>query len=451
MESATELLDDDPEQVGHYRIIRRIGEGGMGLVYKAGQMYPIGRVVALKLIKPGMDSAEVIARFQSERQALAAMNHPGIAKVYDAGLSEAGRPYFVMEYVQGEPITAFSSRNRCTTRQRLELMAQACDAVHHAHQKAILHRDLKPGNILVTIEDDQPRVKIIDFGVAKVVAKEMAGQTLFTRHGQLIGTPEYMAPEQADIGEPDIDTRADIYSLGAVLYELLTGTMPFDPKLFHARGPDELHRIIAETDPPRPSARLRSLEHNAATEIADSQQATIDSLERELKSELEWVPLKALRKDRSQRYTSAAELAEDIQNYLHRRPLIAGPESFWYRVKKIAWRNRVPVAAALAIIVGMLGGLLLATAGLVQAARERDAAQRTVQQEREVRQFFQDVLAKNDGTTSIRDALDRAAERVARGEFRDRPEIEAVIRAELNSLRRSTPTLPREAREPPRR
>ncbi len=323
-----------PSQIGPYRILEVLGEGGMGVVYLAEQVEPVRRRVALKVIKPGMDSRQVIARFAAEQQALAMMNHPNIAAVYDAGTTAQGRPYFVMEHVPGIPLTAYCDKYTLGTHQRLELFATVCAAVQHAHQKGIIHRDLKPSNVLVLQQDGKAVAKVIDFGVARAIERHLVEQTVFTEQGQLIGTPEYMSPEQAEMSALDIDTRTDIYSLGVMLYELLAGVLPFDAQTLREAGHAEIQRIIREVDPPRPSTRLRTLGARGPA-VALARQMALARLEAELERELEWIPLKAMRKDPGQRYRSAAELADDIANYLAGKPLMAGPESAWYRARKV--------------------------------------------------------------------------------------------------------------------
>ena len=339
--AAAVRAQEHPSQIGPYKIEGVLGEGGMGTVYRASQTDPISRVVAIKVIKIGLDTKEVIRRFDTERQTLAMMEHPNIARVLDAGISDTGRPYFVMEYVAGPSLTTYADSNQLTVRDRLELFLQACAAVQHAHQKAIIHRDIKPSNILVTERDGKPTVRVIDFGVATAMRKEIADKTTFIETGQLMGTPEYMAPEQTNTPVVDVDTRTDVYSLGVVLYELLSGALPFDAKTLRSAGYAEIQRIIREVDPPKPSTRLSALVGDDAREIARRRQTPLQLLEKQLKSELEWIPLKAMHKDRAERYASATELADDIQNYLASRPLRAGPLSRGYRVRKFVKRNRV--------------------------------------------------------------------------------------------------------------
>jgi eukaryotic-like serine/threonine-protein kinase len=374
-----------PGQAGQYRLLRQIGEGGMGLVYEAEQARPRRRV-ALKLIKPGMDTKQIIARFEAERQALALMNHPNIARVFDAGATPDGRPYFVMEYVKGEPICAYCDRHRLTVRQRLELFARVCDAVQHAHMKGVIHRDLKPSNILVAVaEHGAPRPVIIDFGIAKAVSQALTDTTVYTAIGQLMGTPEYMSPEQAEMSETDVDTRTDIYSLGVILYELLTGALPFDRATLRAAGRDAIHKMIREVDPPRPATRLSQM-GDAGTRAADARRSRLEGLAQLLRSELEWIPLKAMRKDRSKRYRSAAEMGDDVGNYLAHRPLLAAPESIGYQLRKLLRRHRGEAAAAAAILVALLAGLAGTLWQSYRASERADAATKAELEQRRLAQ-----------------------------------------------------------------
>jgi len=362
-------------QIGQYKLLSVLGEGGMGIVYLAEQKHPIRRKVALKVIKPGMDSKRVIARFEAERQALALLDHPYIAHVHDAGMTEKGRPYFVMECVSGLPITEHCDRHKLTIKDRLDLFRQVCLAVQHAHQKGIIHRDIKPSNILVSAENDRPTPKVIDFGVAKAIAAPLTQKTLFTEDSQLLGTPEYMSPEQADMATEDIDTRSDIYSLGVLLYELLTGVLPFDSDTLRAGGIEHIRQIIRETDPKTPSTRLTKL-GDQAREVANNRRTEIAALAKRLHRELEWIPLKAMRKERSERYRSASELADDIENYLRGNPLIAGPESTVYLVKKFVRRKRSLVTAIAAVLVVLIAGIVISTVLAIGQARARAKAQR---------------------------------------------------------------------------
>lgn len=371
--SASQLIPSDsssqvPASIGPYRVLERIGEGGFGVVYRAEQSTPVHREVAVKVIKPGMDSSEVVARFEQERQALAVMNHPGLAHVYDAGKTGRGLPYFVMEFVPGEPITNYCDRHTLTVRERLKLFTQVCDAVQHAHMKGVIHRDIKPSNVLVVDGENGPVVKVIDFGVAKAVSMEWSRETLFTRHGHLVGTPEYMSPEQADLGATDIDTRTDVYSLGVLLYELLTGTTPFDAGTLRSAGLAEIQRIIREVDPPRPSTRLtRSAENGkASTGRRGASRVRDVARTRELSRELDWIPLKAMRKERTERYAGPSELAMDVNNYLAGRPLQARPETTAYLLRKFVRRNRGPVAAVAGVLVALAAGVVGTSVALYQ-------------------------------------------------------------------------------------
>jgi non-specific serine/threonine protein kinase/serine/threonine-protein kinase len=364
---------EHPTRVGPYLIQSLIGQGGMGTVYKAEQREPIHRIVAVKIIKLGMDTREVIARFESERQALALMDHPNVAKVLDAGATDTGRPYFVMEYVAGEPITIFADRQKLSLRQRLELMVQACGAVQHAHQKALIHRDLKPSNILVALIDGEPHVKVIDFGVAKAISRRLTQKTLFTEAGQLVGTPEYMAPEQAEGTLLDVDTRADVYSLGVVLYELLCGALPFDPETLRTGRYDEISRMIRELDPPRPSVRLSRMS-NELPSVAASRQVEPQRLGTLLRGELDWIVMKALEKDRTRRYQSPSTLAADLERHLSDRPVSAGPPSGFYRARKFVRRHKLAFGMAAALAMALGAGFVGTAWGFVNARRQRDAA-----------------------------------------------------------------------------
>ncbi|HKB05422.1 MAG TPA: protein kinase [Gemmataceae bacterium] len=345
--------------IGPYRLLEQIGDGGFGVVFMAEQTHPVRRKVALKVLKPGMDTGQVVARFEAERQALALMDHPNIAKVHDGGSTEAGRPYFVMEWVRGVPVTEFCDRNHLPVRERLELFVSVCHAVQHAHQKGVIHRDLKPTNVLVTLHDGVPVAKVIDFGVAKATGQPLTERTLFTNFAQMVGTPLYMSPEQAEMSGLDVDTRADIYALGVLLYELLTGTTPVDRDRFRTVGFDEIRRIIREEEPARPSTRISTLGTAAAT-VSANRGSEPRKLSAVFRGELDWIVMRCLEKDRNRRYESAAGLAADVRRYLADEPVQACPPSAAYRFRKFARRNRRALVGSVAS-----GLMLLVAAGAV--------------------------------------------------------------------------------------
>ncbi len=363
--------------IGPYKLLEQIGEGGFGVVFMAEQLEPIHRKVALKVIKPGMDTKEVIARFEAERQALAIMDHPNIAKVLDAGQTAGGRPYFVMDLVKGLAITDYCDQARLTARERLLLFVDVCQAVQHAHQKSIIHRDIKPSNVLVTMNDGSPLVKVIDFGIAKALSERLTEKTLFTGFAKMLGSPLYMSPEQAAFSNNDVDTRTDIYSLGVLLYELLTGTTPFDKERLNRADYDEMRRIIREEDPPKPSTRISTL-GQAATTISTQRRSDPKRLQHFVRGELDWIVMKALEKDRNRRYETANALSQDIIRYLSDEPVSACPPSTWYRFRKFARRNTGAVLAATVIVLLLCAGIAGTSWGLVRAeqARQAEADQR---------------------------------------------------------------------------
>ncbi len=397
-------IDGPGTVIGRYQLLELIGEGGMGLVYLAEQKEPVKRRVAFKIIKPGMDSQQVIARFEAERQALAVLDHPNIAHVFDAGCTETGRPYFVMEYVKGMSITRYCDENKLAIEQRLRLFEQVCEAVHHAHQKGIIHRDLKPSNILVSAQGDKAVPKIIDFGIAKAITQPLTDKTCVTFQGQLLGTPEYMSPEQVDMGTQDIDTRSDIYSLGVVLYELLAGVLPFESDFFARAGLAEIQQTIREQEPASPSIRLTSLGEQAKT-IAASRGTQVVPLARRLHRELEWIPLKAMRKDRCRRYRSASEMADDIRNYLTGLPLIAGPETTIYRVQKFVRKHAGSVATVALVATAIMLGLVVSTAMYFRSERalqRETAAHAEAEDARQKESLARGQAEKAEQTTKVK-------------------------------------------------
>jgi len=359
--------------IDRYKLLQLIGEGGMGLVYLAEQKRPVRRQVALKIIKPGMDSNRIIARFEAERQALALLNHPNIAHVFDAGATEIGRPYFVMEYVKGTSITEYCDQHRLNIGERLNLFLQVCDAVQYAHQKGIIHRDIKPSNILVSIQSDKSVPQVIDFGVAKAISQPLTERPLYTEQGQLLGTPEYMSPEQIDMKTQDIDTRSDIYSLGVVLYVLLTGFLPFDPQTLREGGIEIILKVIREQEPKTPSTRLSTLSEEESTKVARDRRIDFFTLQRRLRGDLDWITLKAMEKDRTRRYSTVGEFTADIQRHLTHEPILARPRSTIYRVKKFVRRNRVMVTATAIVTLALVLGLIVSTMMYLQKKLTLDA------------------------------------------------------------------------------
>jgi serine/threonine protein kinase/tetratricopeptide (TPR) repeat protein len=374
--------------VGPYRLLEPLGEGGFGVVFRAEQCEPIRRQVALKVLKPGMDTRQVIARFESERQALALMDHPNIARVLDAGATDAGRPYFVMELVKGGPITEFCDQNHLAPEARLRLFLDVCHAIQHAHHKGVVHRDIKPTNVLVTVHDGVPAVKVIDFGIAKALVERPAGRTLFTASGQMIGTPAYMSPEQAEASGLDVDTRSDVYALGVLLYELLTGTTPLAGGRLREAGYAEVLRLIREEEAPRPSTRVSSL-GDAAARLAGNRGLDGKRLAQLLAGDLDWVVMKALEKDRDRRYDTPGSLAEDVERCLRREAVLARPPSAVYKVRKFAQRHRTAVLTGSAMAAALLAGVALATWQAAVATRAKQEALAAAAAEREAKELAQ--------------------------------------------------------------
>jgi non-specific serine/threonine protein kinase/serine/threonine-protein kinase len=440
----------ETDGVGNYRILQRLGEGGMGAVYLAEQLRPVRRRVALKLIKPGMDTRQVLARFEAERQALAVMNHPSIARVYDAGVTERERPFFAMEYVEGVPIDDYCDTHRLDTEERLKLFLQVCDGVQHAHHKGIIHRDIKPSNVLVTIQEDRPVPKIIDFGVAKAIAQRLTEQTMFTQLGVPVGTPEFMSPEQAELTSLDVDTRTDVYSLGVLLYLLLVGTLPFEPLELREAGLDELRRKIREDEPPRPSTRLSTFA--AAGREAEQRRTDLGSLQRALVGDLDWITMKALEKDRTRRYGSPGELAADIGRHLSHQPVLAGPPSTVYRMKKFLRRHRTGAAAAALVLLALVLGIVGTSYGLVRARRAEAAAREEAATAQQVSRFLTELFEASDpnlggrgASTTARELLDAGARSIDR-DLADQPVVQARLMYTIGNISQRLGLYPQAAR-----
>jgi serine/threonine protein kinase/tetratricopeptide (TPR) repeat protein len=405
-----------PHRIGPYRLLQLIGEGGMGEVWLADQAEPRRRV-AIKVIKAGMDTKQVVARFESERQALALMDHPAIAKVFDGGSTPEGRPYFVMEYVAGIPITEHCDTHKLSTTSRLELFAEVCGGVQHAHQKAIIHRDLKPSNILVSLVGGKEQPKIIDFGIAKAIGQRLTEKTLFTEIGAIIGTPEYMSPEQAELTGQDVDTRTDVYSLGVILYQLLTGELPFGAKELRASGYEELRRKLKEVEPARPSTKLSTLGESAA-DVARNRNTEPGALRRQLEGDLDAITMKALEKERGRRYGTPSELAADIARHLRDEPIWAQPPSQAYRIRKYVRRHRLGVGVASALVALLVAFAFTMAIQARRVARERDRANRESEASRRVTEFLTGMFRVSDpseargNSVTAREILDRASANV---------------------------------------
>lgn len=448
--TTNEPIGEQPgDVVGRYELVEQIGEGGMGTVFLARQTEPVKRNVALKVVKPGLDTKEVVARFESERQALALMDHPHIARAFDAGATPSGRPFFVMEHVQGQSISEYCNDQKLSTRERLELFIPVCEAIQHAHHKGIIHRDIKPHNVLVATANNRAIPKVIDFGIAKATDQRLTEKTLQTRLGQFIGTPAYMSPEQAGMTTVDIDTRSDVYSLGATLYELLTGVAPFDIEELKTKPSQEICRVIREETPVQPSAAISTNKDAKATAVARARRATPAELKSTISGDLDWIVMRALEKDRDRRYATAASLADDIQRYLRNEAIVARPPTIGYQVQKFIARNRLAVASALTVASTLILAACISAAFGVSAMRSRNVAEKQTKiAEREKASLLGVVQFMNNGlfdqanpleepnrNVTLRYVLDRAAQRLA-NKHSLRPDVEAAVRTTLGQTYR---------------
>ncbi len=436
--------------IGRYKILEKVGEGGFGAVYVAEQREPVKRRVALKIIKLGMDTRQVVARFEAERQALALMDHPNIAKVLDAGATDTGRPFFAMELVRGIKFTEYCDQNKLSTEQRLGLFTKICQAIQHAHQKGIIHRDIKPSNILVTLHDGEPVPKVIDFGIAKATQGELTDKTVYTQFQQFIGTPAYMSPEQAEMSGLDVDTRSDIYSLGVLLYELLTGRTPFDQKQLMDAGLDGMRRMIREEEPVRPSTRVGSLPGEERTTTASRRHTEPLKLVSLLRGDLDWIVMRCLEKDRTRRYDTANGLAMDIQRYLNNEPIVARPPSKFYQFRKLVRRNKLAFAAASALGTALLLGALISTWQAIRAGRAEaaarsgwEAATRARRQAEVMNRFLRSMLeqatpdesASEEMRKAMADVLKRSTPKLEHDpEIARQPEVEAELRLNFGNF-----------------
>jgi tetratricopeptide (TPR) repeat protein len=429
------LSEQPGDRIGRYKLLQEIGTGGFGVVYMAEQEEPVRRRVALKVIKLGMDTKEVIARFEAERQALALMDHPNIAKVLDAGATASGRPYFVMELVKGERITEYCDKHNLPTRQRLDLFVQICHAIQHAHQKGIVHRDIKPSNILVSMLDGTPVPKVIDFGIAKATGQRLTEKTFFTAMGDFVGTPAYMSPEQAEMTGLDVDTRSDIYSLGVLLYELLTGKTPFDPKELLSQGIEAMRRAIREEEPRRPSTRLTTMDQGELTTAAERRQTDAPKLVHAVRGDLDWIVMKCLEKDRTRRYETANGLALDLQRHINNEPVLARPPSSWYRFQKMARRHQTAFAAAALMAVVLVAATGISAWQAVRATRAETLAKQRLAESEAISKFLTEVFqspdpARDGRTITVAETLGHAAKKLDT-ELADQPVRRAKLQATL--------------------